>query len=94
MGYVCILAEKTNQAKAYAEAFEVVKREKKHIELKSCSTFPDGAIITWGIGHLVGLKMPGDYKEEWKRWDLENLPIIPGQFEYKVSEDKKHNLML
>lgn len=86
---VVILAEKPSQAKAYSEAFEVAKKEKTHIELKPCSTFPDGAIITWGIGHLVGLKMPADYKEEWKRWDLKNLPIIPDQFEYKVSEDKQ-----
>lgn len=89
MGYVCIFAEKPSQAKAYAEAFEVAKREKTHIELKPCSTFPDGAVITWGIGHLVGLKMPGEYREEWKNWDIKNLPIIPVQFEYKVSEDKK-----
>lgn len=84
-----ILAEKPSQAKAYAEAFEVAKREKTHIELKPCSTFPDGAVITWGIGHLVGLKMPGEYRKEWKNWDIKNLPIIPAQFEYKVSEDKK-----
>ncbi|MEY2373349.1 type IA DNA topoisomerase [Lysinibacillus capsici] len=89
MGCVCILAEKPSQAKAYAEAFEVAKREKTHIELKPCSTFTGGAIITWGIGHLVGLKMPGEYRKEWKNWDVKNLPIIPAQFEYKVSEDKK-----
>lgn len=23
-----------------------------------------------GVGHLVGLKMPGEYKEEWKKWSL------------------------
>ncbi|WP_201262079.1 hypothetical protein [Lysinibacillus parviboronicapiens] len=33
--------------------------------------------------------MPAYYKEEWKRWDFKNLPIIPNRFEYKVSEDKK-----
>lgn len=67
---VVILAEKPSQAKAYAEAFEVAKREKTHIELKPCSTFTAGAVITWGIGHLVGLKMPGEYREEWKNWDI------------------------
>ncbi|MEG0291020.1 MAG: topoisomerase, partial [Erysipelotrichaceae bacterium] len=66
---VVILAEKPSQAKAYAEAFEVAKKEKTHIELKPCSTFKEGAIITWGIGHLVSLKMPGDYKDEWKLWN-------------------------
>lgn len=83
-----ILAEKPPQAKAYAEAFEVAKREKTHIELKPCSTFPHGATITWGIGHLVGLKMPGEYKDEWKKWDIKNLPIFPDVFEYKVSQGK------
>lgn len=86
---VVILAEKPSQAKAYAEAFAVARREKTHIELKSCSTFPDGAIITWGIGHLVGLKMPADYKEEWGKWNLNHLPIIPERFEFKVSKDKQ-----
>jgi DNA topoisomerase-3 len=84
-----VLAEKPSQAKAYSQAFEIAKRERTHIELKPCSTFPNGATITWGIGHLVSLKMPNDYKEEWKKWDLKNLPIIPERFEFKVSEDKK-----
>jgi DNA topoisomerase-3 len=84
-----VLAEKPSQAKAYSQAFEIAKREKTHIELKPCSSFPNGATITWGIGHLVSLKMPNDYKEEWKKWDLKNLLIIPERFEFKVSEDKK-----
>ncbi|WP_313959472.1 hypothetical protein [Lysinibacillus fusiformis] len=82
---VVILAEKPPQAKAYAEAFDVAKREKTHIELKPCSTFPHSATITWGIGHLVELKMPGEYKDEWNKWDIKNLPIFPDVFEYKVS---------
>lgn len=84
-----ILAEKPSQAKAYADAFEVENREKTHIVLKPCSTFPKGAIITWAIGHLVSLKMPQDYKEEWAKWDLKNLPIVPERFEFKVTKDKQ-----
>lgn len=84
-----ILAEKPAQAKAYSEAFEILKREKTHIELKPCNTFPNGATITWAIGHLVALKMPGEYKEEWKQWNIKNLPIIPERFEFKVSDSKK-----
>lgn len=83
-----LLAEKPSQAKAYADAFTVEKREKTHIVLKPCSTFPKGAIITWAIGHLVGLKMPGEYKEEWSKWDLKNLPIIPSEYQYKVDKSK------
>lgn len=86
---VCILAEKPSQAKAYCEPFEIEKREKTHIILKPCNTFPQGATVTWGIGHLVSLKKPNEYKEEWGKWDLKNLPIIPERFEFKVSEGKE-----
>lgn len=68
-----ILAEKPPQAKAYAEAFEVGKREKTHIELKPCSTFPQGATITWGILAFSGIKNAGEYKDEWKKWDIKNF---------------------
>lgn len=83
-----IISEKPNQAKSYALAYDIEKREKTHFILKPCSTFPQGAIITWAIGHLVGLAMPNDYKAEWAKWDLKNLPIVPNNFEYKVSKDK------
>lgn len=86
--YCILLAEKPSQAKAYADAFTIEKREKTHITLKPCSTFPKGAIVTWAIGHLVGLKMPGEYKKEWANWDLKNLPIIPNEYQYKVDKSK------
>lgn len=89
MGCVLIMAEKPSQARSYADAFDVKNKTKTYIELKPCSTFPDGAIITWGVGHLVSLKMPGEYKEEWQKWNLANLPIIPDKFEYKVSSNVK-----
>src|SRR5574344_816827 len=87
---IVILAEKPSQAKAYAEAFQIAKLEKTHIELKPTNIFPNAQVyITWGIGHLVELKMPQEYKEEWSKWNLANLPIIPERFEFKVSKDKK-----
>ncbi|RKD26511.1 DNA topoisomerase III [Ammoniphilus oxalaticus] len=82
-----IFAEKPSQAKAYADAFTIEKREKTHITLKPCNTFPKGAVITWGIGHLVGLQMPGDYNKEWARWSLDHLPILPDTFRYKPKKE-------
>ena len=84
-----IVAEKPNQAKLYAEAYEVAKREQTHIELKPCGTFPQGAIITWGIGHLVEIALPGEHDEKWAKWNLETLPVIPSQYKLKVAESKK-----
>ncbi|MFD1021081.1 type IA DNA topoisomerase [Thalassobacillus hwangdonensis] len=88
MANVVILAEKPSQAKAYAEAFKVQEKTKTHIRLQPDDTFPDGATITWGVGHLVELKEPHDYKPEWKKWKLEQLPIVPERFLEKVAKGK------
>src|SRR5699024_901151 len=85
MSKVVIFAEKPSQARAYSEAFRVKKKHKTHIELNPCDIFSEGAIITWGYGHLVALKMPQEYKEEWGKWNLSNLPIIPNDFQFKIT---------
>lgn len=46
----------------------------------------NGYIVSWCIGHLVGLKQPNEYREEWGKWNYESLPLIPDQFEHKVLE--------
>ena len=83
-----ILAEKPSQAKSYAEAFDVKDKSKTYIELQPCATFKRGAFITWGIGHLIELKMPQETQSEVNTWDLKNLPYLPEQFEYKVAKGK------
>lgn len=83
-----IIAEKPSQAKAYAEAFTVERKEKTYIELTKDNIFPNGAYITWGIGHLVELKLPQNTKEQVNTWDLSNLPYLPKNYEFKVSEGK------
>ncbi|WP_257150304.1 toprim domain-containing protein, partial [Bacillus cereus] len=89
MTYVLILAEKPSQAKAYTEAFPKVEKKDGYFYVPPCSLMPKGANITWGYGHLVELKSPQNYKEEWEKWDLAQLPILPGHYGYKVSSDKK-----
>lgn len=85
MGYVVIVAEKPSQARAYADAFTVKKKEKNYIELAKSSMFPQGAFITWAVGHLVELVEPKAYDKKWDRWSLKNLPILPERFEHKIS---------
>nr|WP_255485886.1 toprim domain-containing protein [Sporosarcina sp. BP05] len=65
------------------------KHDRTSIELNICSTFPFGAIITWGIGHLVELKEPKEYKKELGSWNLATLPILPDKDEFKVVKDKQ-----
>lgn len=83
-----ILAEKPNQARAYAGAMQQSKEYKGYIEVQD-SLFNGQCVITYGFGHLVGLKQPSEYKEEWGKWDLSQLPMIPETFQYGVSKDKQ-----
>jgi DNA topoisomerase-3 len=46
-------------------------------------------IITWSLGHLVELFEPEDYDKKYKFWVLQNLPIIPQEFKFKVIEKTK-----
>lgn len=46
----------------------------------------NGYIVSWCVGHLVGLKNANEYREEWKQWNYESLPLIPDTFEHKVLE--------
>lgn len=41
-------------------------------------------IITWGLGHLVTLADPEKYKDEYKEWKLEHLPMLPPRMELVV----------
>ncbi|GKV70606.1 DNA topoisomerase [Sporosarcina sp. NCCP-2716] len=82
-----ILAEKPSQAKAYADAFSARKHE-GYMEILPCPVFPEGAFLTWGVGHLVELKEPHTYNPSWKRWSLGSLPILPERYEFEVSKGK------
>ncbi len=47
-----------------------------------------GGIVTWCIGHILESFSPEDYNEAWGKWSLNNLPMIPDTWKYKVSKDK------
>lgn len=38
------------------------------------------------VGHVVELKEPHEYKAEWKKWDLNVLPMIPERYEFRVKK--------
>lgn len=44
----------------------------------------NGIVVTWCIGHLVETAPPEAYGDEYKRWSLDQLPIIPQQWRNEV----------
>jgi DNA topoisomerase-3 len=48
----------------------------------------DGYVITWAVGHLVGLADPETYDEKLKKWKFDHLPIVPPKFKLVPNDDK------
>ena len=47
----------------------------------------DNYVVTWAIGHLIGLKTPDEHDESLKSWSLESLPMVfPLEDSLKVLE--------
>ncbi|WP_224363515.1 DNA topoisomerase 3 [Hyalangium versicolor] len=46
----------------------------------------NGYVVTWAIGHLVGLAQPHEMRPEWKRWSREQLPLLPREWPLVVAE--------
>jgi DNA topoisomerase-3 len=48
----------------------------------------DGYVVTFAVGHLLELSDPEEYDPAWKSWKLENLPMIPTEFQVKPRDKK------
>lgn len=77
---ILCVAEKPSVAKDIAEILGARSRKDGYWE-------GNGYWVSWTFGHLCTLKEPHDYKENWKYWKLEDLPIIPTNFGIKVVDD-------
>ena len=45
----------------------------------------EGWTVTWALGHLAELAPPDAYGEEYKKWRLETLPILPERFKVRAN---------
>lgn len=41
-------------------------------------------VVTWAFGHVFELANPEEYDAKYERWDLEHLPIVIAQDEWKL----------
>jgi DNA topoisomerase III len=73
-----IVAEKPSVGRDIAGALGSHRKEKG-------SLAGDGWTVTWALGHLAELAPPDAYGEEYKKWRLESLPILPERFKVRVS---------
>ncbi|MDR2525782.1 MAG: DNA topoisomerase III [Oscillospiraceae bacterium] len=75
-----ILAEKPSVARELARVLGC------HRQAEGCLEGGD-AIVTWALGHLVTLADPESYDEKYKRWRLEDLPMLPKEMRLSVIKE-------
>jgi DNA topoisomerase-3 len=81
MSYTLVIAEKPSVAQNIAAALKVSGRKDGYIE-------GGGYLISWCVGHLVGLAAADAYGEQYAKWNYDTLPILPKEWQYTVAADK------
>src|SRR5919106_1318498 len=84
MGKTLVIAEKPSVARDLASALpgsNKQAKEKTHLE-------GDDYVITWAVGHLVGLAEPDAYDPKLKKWRFADLPIIPEEFKLVPNDER------
>ena len=81
------IAEKPSLGRAIAAALpKPQKNQKGYIEL------PNGDVVSWCIGHILEQAAPEVYNEDFKKWRMEHLPIIPEQWQLKPKSQTRSQL--
>jgi DNA topoisomerase III len=50
-------------------------------------------VITWAVGHLVQLAEPDEYDAKFKKWRMDDLPIVPDRFKLVVRDERSRKQM-
>ena len=77
MGKTLVLAEKPSVGKDIARVLKCHKQNGSFIE-------GNEYVVTWAMGHLVGLADPESYGEQYKTWSMDTLPMLPKQMKLTV----------
>ena len=77
-----VIAEKPSVAQSIAAVLGATQRKDGYLE-------GNDYLVSWCVGHLVELVQPESYEEAWKKWNYDNLPIIPQEWQHEVKSDTK-----
>ena len=82
-----VIAEKPSVAKAIADVLGAKTRRDGSYE-------GNGYVISWCVGHLLGLAEPQTYDEKYSKWRYEDLPIAPHEWKYTATASTKKQLKI
>jgi DNA topoisomerase-3 len=84
MSKTLVIAEKPSVGRDLAAALPgsfKPSKDKTHID-------GDDYVITWAVGHLVGLAPPDEYDPKLKKWRFADLPILPEKFKLIPNDER------
>src|ERR671921_2016899 len=84
MSKTLVVAEKPSVARDLASTLPgsfKQSKDKTHLE-------GEDYVITWAVGHLVGLAPPDDYDPKLKKWRFADLPILPERFKLVPNDER------
>lgn len=80
MGKVLVLAEKPSVGRELARVLGCSNTREGHI-------IGPKYIVTWSLGHLVTLADPEYYGDQYKKWSLDTLPMMPKKMDLVVIKE-------
>ncbi|MCL1842324.1 MAG: DNA topoisomerase 3 [Defluviitaleaceae bacterium] len=82
-----VIAEKPSVGKSLADVLGAKSKKDGFYE-------GNGYIVSWCIGHLLGLADPKDYDEKYEKWRKEDLPILPETWKYNSAAKTRAQLKI
>ena len=76
-----VICEKPSVGVSISSVLGVKSRHDGYIE-------GGGYIVSWCFGHLAGLANAEVYDERFSKWRYDDLPVLPGKWEYTIGKDK------
>ena len=80
--HILVIAEKPSVAQSIAAVLGAGEKKDGFIE-------GNGYLVSWCVGHLIGLAEAAAYGEQYRKWSYDSLPILPQEWKYTVAADKK-----
>src|SRR5215212_3842723 len=84
MSKTLVVAEKPSVARDLASTLPgsfKQSKDKTHLE-------GEDYVVTWAVGHLVGLAPPDEYDPKLKKWRFADLPILPEKFKLIPNDER------
>ena len=79
---ILVIAEKPSVGAAIGKVLGASSRKDGYLE-------GNNHIVSWCVGHLVGLANASSYDERFAKWRYSDLPIVPDEWLFEVPKDKQ-----